>query len=112
MEPCAYFSNRPGKGGTVAVQLVDKQDLWDVVMPGLGPNFLGLGLNAGYAVKNADGAIKNAQRTQDLKCKVGMSGGVDKIYVVCLSGTKYRFSAGRLTMRCSGGRRPGEGDGS
>ena len=48
--------------GAELVHLVDEADAGDVVLVGLTPYGLGLGLNALLAVEHGDGAVEDAQR--------------------------------------------------
>jgi len=70
--------------GADLVHLVDEHDTRDVVLVGLAPDGLGLGLDALVAVENADGAIEHAQRTLDLDGEVDVAGGVDDVQAVVL----------------------------
>lgn len=60
--------------GADLVHLVDEHDTRDVVLVGLAPDGLGLGLNALVAVENADGAVEHAQRTLDFDGEVNVAG--------------------------------------
>ena len=65
--------------GAEAVHLVDEADAGDVVLVGLAPHRLGLGLDAGDAVEHRDRAVEDAQRALDLDGEVHVAGGVDDV---------------------------------
>jgi pyrrolidone-carboxylate peptidase len=56
------------------VHLVDEADARDVVLVGLAPDRLGLGLDALLAVEDGDGAVEDAQRALDLDGEVDVAG--------------------------------------
>ena len=66
------------------VHLVDEADARDVVLVGLAPHGLGLGLDALLAVEDGDGAVEDAQRALDLDGEVDVTGGVDDVDLVVL----------------------------
>ena len=68
--------------GAEAVHLVDEADAGDVVLVGLAPDRLGLGLDAGDAVEHRDGAVEHAQRALDLDREVDVAGRVDDVDAV------------------------------
>ena len=61
------------------VQLVDEADARDVVVVGLVPDRLRLGLHALHAVEDHDGAVEHAQRPLDLRGEVHVPRGVDEV---------------------------------
>ena len=68
--------------GAELVHLVDEADARHVVLVGLAPDRLGLGLDALLAVEDGDGAVEHAQRTLDLDREVDVAGGVDDVDLV------------------------------
>src|SRR3954470_454928 len=68
--------------GADAVHLVDERDARDVVLVGLAPDGLGLGLDAGDRVEQRDGAVEDAQRALDLDREVDVAGRVDDVDAV------------------------------
>ena len=68
--------------GAQAVHLVDEAHAGDVVLVGLAPDRLGLGLDAGDAVEHRDGAVEHAQRALDLDGEVDVAGRVDDVDAV------------------------------
>jgi hypothetical protein len=65
--------------GADAVHLVDEADARDVVLVGLAPDRLGLGLDAGDGVEHRDRAVEHAQRALDLDGEVDVAGRVDDV---------------------------------
>ena len=63
--------------GADAVHLVHEDDLRDLVLLGLAPDLLGLGLDAGDGAEERDRAVEDAERALDLGREVDVSGGVD-----------------------------------
>ena len=63
--------------GADAVHLVHEDDLRDLVLLGLAPDLLGLGLDAGDGAEERDRAVEDAERALDLGGEVDVSGGVD-----------------------------------
>ena len=68
--------------GAELVHLVDEADARDVVLVGLTPDGLGLGLDAFFAVEHGDGAVEDAQRALHLDREVDVAGGVDDVDLV------------------------------
>ena len=68
--------------GAELVHLVDEADARDVVLVGLTPDGLGLGLDALLAVEDGDGAVEDAERALDLDREVDVAGGVDDVDLV------------------------------
>src|SRR6187431_520069 len=68
--------------GTELVHLVDEADARHVVLVGLTPHRLGLGLDALLAVEDGDGAVEDAERALDLDGEVDVAGGVDDVDLV------------------------------
>ena len=71
--------------GAELVHLVDEADARDVVLVGLAPHRLGLGLDALLAVEDGDRAVEDAQRALDLDREVDVAGGVDDVDLVVRS---------------------------
>ena len=61
------------------VHLVDEADARHVVLVGLTPHRLGLGLDALLAVEHGDGTVEDAQRALHLDREVDVPGGVDDV---------------------------------
>ncbi|APA94092.1 hypothetical protein NS506_00001 [Nocardia seriolae] len=76
--------------GAQLVHLVDEADARDVVLVGLAPDLLGLGLDAFLAIEHRDGAVEDAQRTLDLDREVHVAGGVDDVDLVVFPETGRR----------------------
>ena len=68
--------------GAELVHLVDEADARHVVLVGLAPDGLGLGLDALLAVEDGDGAVEHAERALHLDREVDVSGGVDDVDLV------------------------------
>ena len=64
------------------VHLVDEADPRHVVLVGLTPHLLGLGLDALFAVEHRNGAVEHPQRALDLDGEVDVAGGVDDVDLV------------------------------
>ena len=79
-----------------AVHLVDEADARHVVLVGLAPHRLGLGLDAGDGVEDRDRAVEHAQRALDLDGEVDVARGVDDVDAVAVP--------------VAGGRGRGDGD--
>ncbi len=75
-------TDREVEVGTHLVHLVDEADTGDVVLVGLTPHGLGLGLNALLAVEHGDGAVEDAQGALNLDGEVNVTGGVDDVDLV------------------------------
>ena len=65
--------------GTDAVHLVDEAHARHVVLVGLTPDGLGLGLDPGDGVEHRDRAVEHAQRPLDLDGEVDVAGRVDDV---------------------------------
>jgi hypothetical protein len=65
--------------GADAVHLVHEADARNVVLVGLAPDGLGLGLDTGDGVEDRDGSVENAQRALYLDREVDVAGGVDDV---------------------------------
>ena len=65
--------------GADAVHLVDEAHARHVVLVGLAPDRLGLGLHAGDGVEHRDRAVEHAQRPLDLDGEVDVAGRVDDV---------------------------------
>ena len=72
----------PGEVRPDPVHLVDEADARDLVLVGLAPDSLGLGLDTGYRVKDGDRPVEDAQRPLDLDGEVDVAGGVDDVDAV------------------------------
>ena len=75
VQAVADGTNREVEIGAHLVHLVDEADTGDVVLVGLTPHGLGLGLNALLAVEHGDGAVEDAQRALNLNGEVNVTGG-------------------------------------
>src|SRR5581483_4373120 len=62
-----------------AVHLVDEGDARDLVFGGLAPDGLRLGLDAGDAAEDGDGAIEDAHGALDFGGEIDVAGGVNNI---------------------------------
>ncbi len=62
-----------------AVHLVDVGDARDLVLVGLAPDGLRLGLDAGDGVEQRDGAVEHAQRALDLDGEVDVARRIDDV---------------------------------
>ena len=96
--------------GAELVHLVDEADARDVVLVGLTPDGLGLGLDALLAVEDGDGAVEDAERALDLDREVHVAGGVDDVDLVLVpeardGGGRDRDAALLLLLHPVGGRR-------
>ena len=67
------------KVGTGAIHLVDERDPRDVVLGGLPPDGLGLGLHTGHTAEDGHGPVKHTHGTLHLCGEVHVSGGVDDV---------------------------------
>ena len=75
-------ANREVEVGTHLIHLVDEADTGDVVLVGLTPHGLGLGLDALLAVEHGDSAVEDAQRALNLNGEVNVTGGVNNVDLV------------------------------
>ena len=75
-------ANREVEIGAHLIHLVDEADTRDVVLIGLAPHGLGLGLHALLAVEHSDSAVEDAQRALNLNGEVNVTGGVDDVDLV------------------------------
>ena len=75
--------------GAELVHLVDEADARDVVLVGLTPDGLGLGLDALLAVEDGDRAIEHAKRALDLDREVDVAGGVDDVDLVLVPEARH-----------------------
>jgi hypothetical protein len=75
------------------VILVDEGDARDVVVVGLAPDRLGLGLDTGDSIEDSDSAVENTQGTLDLSREVDVARGVDDLDDMVLP--EARRSCGR-----------------
>ena len=71
--------------GTRAVHLVDVTDTGDVVLVGLTPYGLRLGLDAADGTERGDCTVQDAQRALHLDRKVDVSRGVDQVDLVLMT---------------------------
>ncbi len=72
------------------VHLVDEADARNVVLVGLAPDGLGLGLDALLAIEDGNGAVENAERTLHLDGEVHVTGGIDDVDLVLVPETGRR----------------------
>ncbi len=86
--------------GARAVHLVDVADAGNVVLVGLAPYGLGLGLHAAYGTERGDRTVQHTQRTLHLHGEVHVARGVDQVDLILLV----------LVLPESGGSRRGDGD--
>ena len=70
IEAVADHLHRALEVGADAVHLVDEADARHVVLVGLAPHRLGLGLHAGHGVEDGDRAVEDAQRALHLDGEV------------------------------------------
>ena len=77
------------------VHLVDVGDARDLVLVGLAPDRLGLGLDAGDRVEQGDRAVEHAQRALDLDREVDVAGRVDDVDAVVVPGAGRRRGGDR-----------------
>ena len=75
-------STRGEEVGAEAVHLVDEAHAGHVVLVGLTPHGLGLGLDAGHAVEHGHGAVEHAQRPLHLDGEVDVARRVDDVDAV------------------------------
>ena len=68
--------------GTGAIHLVDEAHPGHLVLVGLAPHRLGLGLHSGHAVEHGHGAIQHPQRTLHLDREVHVARRVDDVDAV------------------------------
>src|SRR5205085_2924894 len=68
--------------GTGAIQLVNEAHPRNLVLLGLPPDRLGLGLDASDAIEAGNRAVEHAKRTLDLDREVDVTGGVDNVDAV------------------------------
>ena len=61
-----------------AVHLVDERNLRDLVLLGLAPHLLGLGLNTADRAVEGDRTVENAERTLHLSREVHVSGSINQ----------------------------------
>ncbi len=76
--------------GAELVHLVDEADARHVVLVGLAPHRLGLGLDALLAVEHGDRAVEDAERTLHLDGEVDVPGGVDDVDLVLVPEARRR----------------------
>ena len=82
VQAVADGAHREVEVGAHLVHLVDEADTRDVVLVGLTPHGLGLGLNALLAVEHGDSAVEDAQRALNLNGEVNVTGGVNNVDLV------------------------------
>ena len=71
--------------GARAVHLVDVTETGNVVLVGLTPYGLRLGLDAAHGAERGDSAVQHAQRTLHLDREVDVSRGVDQVDLVLVA---------------------------
>ena len=79
VEPVLDHVDAAEEVGADAVHLVDEAHPRHVVLVGLPPHGLGLGLDAGDRVEDRDRAVEHAQRPLDLDREVDVAGRVDDV---------------------------------
>ncbi len=82
LQPVLDHVDRAVEVGADAVHLVDEAHARDLVLVGLTPHGLGLGLDAGHRVEHRDRTVEHAQRALDLDREVDVAGGVDDVDAV------------------------------
>ena len=75
----AHVVQRVFKIGTGTVHFVNERDTRDLVLGGLAPNRLRLGLDSSNATENSDGTIENSHGSFDFSGEVDVSRGVDDV---------------------------------
>jgi hypothetical protein len=83
-EAVVHRLDRMEEVGPDAVHLVDERDTGDLVLVGLAPDGLGLGLDAGHRVEDRDRPVEDAQGALDLGREVDVAGRVDDVDPVFL----------------------------
>ena len=83
-EALLHGPNREVEVRADLVHFVDETDAGYVVLVGLSPDLLGLGLDALLAVENGDRAIEHAQAALHLDGEVNVSRGVDDVDLVVI----------------------------
>ena len=68
-----------GEVGASAVHLVHEADAGHLILVGLAPHRLRLGLHAGNTTEHHDGAVEHAQGTLHLSGEVHVPGGIDNV---------------------------------
>ena len=89
-EPVVHRLHRVEEVGAGAVHLVDVGEARDLVLVGLAPDGLRLGLDAGDGVEDGDRAVEDAQAALDLDREVDVAGRVDDVDPVVRS-TRRRW---------------------
>jgi hypothetical protein len=89
-QPVDDHVDRAVELGPDAVHLVDEADPRDVVLVGLAPHRLGLGLDTADGVEDGDRAVEHTQRPLDLDREVDVAGRVDDVDPVVLPATRRR----------------------
>mmetsp|Transcript_10350 Transcript_10350/g.18248 ORF Transcript_10350/g.18248 Transcript_10350/m.18248 type:complete len:493 (-) Transcript_10350:441-1919(-) len=69
---------------TSAIHLVHETHTGHLVLISLAPNSLGLGLNTGHSIENADSTVKNTEGTLDLQSEVNVTRGINDVDLVLL----------------------------
>ena len=83
-EPVGHRLHRVEEVGAGAVHLVDVGEARHLVLVGLAPDRLGLGLDPGDGVEDGDRAVEHAQAALDLDREVDVAGRVDDVDPVVL----------------------------
>ena len=81
-EPVAHHLHHVLEVGAHAVHLVDERDARDVVLVGLTPHGLGLGLDAPHRAEHRDRAVEDAQAALHFDREIDVPRGVDDVDAV------------------------------
>ena len=87
--------------GTRTVHLVDEADAGYLILVGLAPHGLGLGLYAGHTAEHYDSAVEHAQGALHLCGEVHVPGGVDHVELEVLVLEKLAAAFGRYLFPVS-----------
>ncbi len=82
LEPLLHHADHAEEVRAHDVHLVDVSQAGHVVLVGLAPDRLGLGLDAALGAEDAHGAVQHAQGALDLHGKVHVARGVDQVDLV------------------------------
>jgi hypothetical protein len=83
-QPVVHGLDRVEEVGPHPVHLVDEGDAGDVVLVGLAPDRLRLGLDAGHRIEDRHRPVEDAERPLHLRGEVDVPGGVDDVDPVVL----------------------------
>ena len=94
-QPLPHLLHRCLEIGARAVHLVDESNARHLVLVGLTPNRLRLGLDASHGAENGDRSIQHAQAALDFHRKVHVTGRVDDVDLVLAPETGRRGTGNR-----------------